>query len=716
MDQETLTNHLSKSGKSTFEIACRIIFRDIFNLHAINVDGKDDGGTDFISVNKNGSRSNVAYQITTQKSDIKNKSYSDAKKAINKLGAERFYFLTTINLNETEARKIENNITKELNIQAYCFGSKHIAGFLIEESLAIKFLDESGYPVPTNSMYRPDYKEMALHAYTLMSKDARNMREGIYDDTIMFILSDNSEMYDHIIIEEVIKFLGLEINREKLLQNRIGALFGKGCIKKNQNGTISLSQKSIAELSLRKRIYEKELIDLASAQIDIMRSDFNSNWTLEDSKSVSVFIADSFVSDQIETLKEIKASIIINPIFNSDDKGVNNLKSYLVKKRKVPPEQVNIAVEKLIKAASNHPLITKLSRASVYVALEGSNPISCARALGAGRWCDYKILIEPTVAIPWICNQLYKGNVNSFFNSSINSLNRAKELDINMKITYFYINECAGHLLRARKYAGLELDFEELRFSPNAFISNYYSMITNGKRVPNDLLDYLKSFSPSVKLERHDIKEWVRSVMTDLQTILTRSGVEFIESPKYRHDQCSLYEKEYIFNMNKYKLEKSTHLINHDVWSLQFTHDLIANEGQHWLILTYDRSMIDIGKGNIYPGWVTTPDKFLDLTENNKPLSDARYISLLHSFANYSERTLSAGARVIDRIVQYASSEMQDWEFRKDLEEFKNDILNNTDLTAFDAMQKIDASTDEFLAKHGIKVNDRKINDEEDVD
>ena len=66
MDKETLANHISRLGKRDFEIACRLILHDIFNLIAVNVDGANDGGTDFAVFNSEGNRTKAAYQITTQ--------------------------------------------------------------------------------------------------------------------------------------------------------------------------------------------------------------------------------------------------------------------------------------------------------------------------------------------------------------------------------------------------------------------------------------------------------------------------------------------------------------------------------------------------------------------------------------------------------------------------------------------------------------------------
>lgn len=80
--------------------------------------------------------------------------------------------------------------------------------------------------------------------------------------------------------------------------------------------------------------------------------------------------------------------------------------------------------------ASNHPLIVKITRASVYIALEGTNPLSASKTLGANRWSDIKMMIEPTIGIPYLCSQLYQGKVNRYFDNAIKSIQRAKELGV----------------------------------------------------------------------------------------------------------------------------------------------------------------------------------------------------------------------------------------------------------------------------------------------
>lgn len=714
MDQETLSNHIAGLGKTLFDNACKIVLRDIFHLNAVNVDGKDDGGTDFASFTADGERKSVAYQITTQKSDIKRKAYKDAAKSISKLGVKRFYFFTTFFLSETEVRKIENEISNDLDVASTCLSSNQIAGLILNENLLNRFLDESNYPLPRDYSSKSfDYREMALHSYTLLSDDAMNMKDGIYDDSMLFVLSNNEPLNETELIEKVKEFLGLNESKDESLKKRIGALFGRNKLKRLPEEKIGLTDNAKIDILGRKKVYESELQNLTAAQVDLMRTDYNSDWSTDDSKKIAIWIAESAISDQISTLKDAKASIVSNPIFKVEGNGVNKIKKYLKDEKKIPKDKIDGVVEKLLQLASNHPLITKISRATIYVALEGASPVSSAKALGANRWSDFSIMIEPTVAIPYACSQLYEGHVNRYFDISIRAIQKAKKLGAKLYIPYFYISECAGHLLQARKYQHLVIDEKELQFSNNAFVANYYALKNQNINLPSTLIDYLCSFSPAIKTERKDIKDWIRAIMTDFQSNLSKFNVDFVSVPFYQQGDCVTFEMEYMHQIRNYQLEKPGHLINHDVWALQFTNDQIKQNDSHWIILTYDRSLIGVSKTGQYSGWITNPMKFLDLTESSRPLSEVQLFSLVHSVATYSEKTLSAGARIIDRIIKYASSEIQNWEFKSEIIRFKQELINSLNLESDDFTQEVDKKTDDFLKSKGI---DLKLSEDDQVD
>ena len=329
-----------------------------------------------------------------------------------------------------------------------------------------------------------------------------------------------------------------------------------------------------------------------------------------------------------------------------------------------------------------------------------------------GSSLEFNILLEPTTAIPYICSRLFKGCVNRFFDSAIHSITRAIKLDTKLYIPFFYISECAGHLLHARKYCGLELNENELIHSSNAFVSNYYALKKIGIKVPDNLLDYLAVYSSAIRTEKSNIKNWIRELMTDLQSILNQSNIEFIKVPFYDQEKCKIFEDEYKSHLDNLKIEKPLHLVNHDIWALQFTNDLMTIDGEHWIILTYDRSLIAFGKSDLYKGWITNPIKFIDITESKKSLSENKFISLLHTVATYSEQTLSIGARIMDRIITYASKEMQNWEFKEDIEKFKKELISGIKMDA-DFISEVDKKTDEFLKTKGIEM---VINEEEAID
>lgn len=215
-------------------------------------------------------------------------------------------------------------------------------------------------------------------------------------------------------------------------------------------------------------------------------------------------------------------------------------------------------------------------------------------------------------------------------------------------------------------------------------------------------MEYLKTFSSSIQVERHDYKDWVRSVMTDIQSLLTKSGIEFIQIPFYESGYCSYFETEYAYSLMQKSKKKPKGLIDHDVWALQFTHDEVKDKQKHWAILTFDKSMADVAKKSEYSGWVITPDRYLDLTVGTQSISESQYASLVHSLASSSEKTLSMGARIIDKVVNYASDKMQNWEFKQEFDLFKRNVLSSVDVDSSNEMYEVDSKIDEFLAKHGV--------------
>lgn len=130
------------------------------------------------------------------------------------------------------------------------------------------------------------------------------------------------------------------------------------------------------------------------------------------------------------------------------------------------------------------------------------------------------------------------------------------------------------------------------------------------------------------------------------------------------------------------------------------------------MLLTYDNSLIKVSQEKFNSVWINNPYHFLDMTELTSDLPDKQFCSLIHSFALYSEQTLSMGARIIDRIVYYASEQMQQWQFRQELEEFKLDLIKTACNIDY---EYIDAQADKFLKEHGVTFDEDSDRSDADI-
>lgn len=485
---------------------------------------------------------------------------------------------------------------------------------------------------------------------------------------------------------------------------RIDSLLSKGQIRKETEG-FTLLPSILKEIETRQKAYFYELDSLTSAQVDLMRTDYNIDWNENDSKKIATLLAFSAIENQIRILQEAGSEIdhaIFRMVKNSDKKILR----YLQRVKNLDEEKANEALENLAQIAASHPLIIKITRACIYLALEGSNPLSSARALGASKWKDFNVMLEPTVAIPFICSQLYHGEVTNSFKRSVNSVQRAITLTSRVSIPYSYINECAGHLLAARKYNNIDLDPDEMAHSNNAFVANYYSLIKAGAKLPDSFMDYLATFSVAIKTEKSNVKAWVREIMTDLTSLLLKGHVIQEAIPFYTDDDLKDYEIEYSHFLSEKNKEKPGHLVHHDTIALKYTNDRVAKYNDHWIILSYDSILTKVGNQSFYKGWICSPEKFLEMTNISIPLSETQMVSVLHSVASFSERTLAIGAKIMDRIIQYASSEMQNWEFKLELDKFKKEMKASLNSTNEEFDTELITRTDEFLKNKGIVVND----------
>lgn len=696
MDTESLTLIINGFDRNKFEQTVNIVLHDILGITAVNADGLDM---------RKGVRKTIPnpmlYHLSLDKTTVIDSALLKKKLRVYKI--QQVFFFFKYNLSDAELKRKEFLLEKEYSIRVSCMSSGTLAAFIIDANLENKlFSDGNAYRQINPSDI--DYLTAAFHTMTIASSDVTDLKGKVYDDAILFKVSLNSYENKEELTKDVIDFLKLPKEKDEIIMKRIDSLFSRGQMHRESEGFVLMPSVE-NDIKIRKDAYLYELDTLTSAQIDLMRTDYNVDWNEDDSKKVATLLAFSAIDDKIRILREVKAKID-HPIFRMAKDSEKKIVKYLQQKKGLDEEKSNEALEDLAQIAAKHPLIIKITRACIYLALEGSNPLSSAKALGAHKWKDFNVMLEPTVAIPYICSQLYKGEVTKSFERSVNSVNRAIALTSKVCIPYSYINECAGHLLKARKYHNLELNPVEMAHSNNAFVSNYYSLINSGAKLPDSFMDYLATFSVAIKTEKPNTKAWVREIMIDLTSLLLNGHVVQESTPFYKDEDLKDYDNDYSYVLKEKNKVKPGHLIHHDTIALKYTNDRVTKDNEHWIILTYDSVLTKVGNQSFYKGWICSPQKFLEMTNISTPLSETQMVSVLHSVASFSEKTLAIGAKIMDRIVLYASSEMQNWEFKRDLEHFKDEMKARLNNTNEDNDNEIITRTDEFLKEKGIIINE----------
>lgn len=695
MDKESLALIISNFNKSRFEIASKILLDEVFKCDAINVES--------LSV-KEGELTQCftpwAYCLVMDKQDAIFNTL--LLKRIQKYKLSRLYVFCKCNMSAAEIARNSNWFSTELSIQVNFYDQLTIAELLIEankESDVIEAEDENKNIKKIDT----DYLTAALHSFTLGSSEVKYLKGQVYDDAILFKVSSSNYCLKEDLLKDVVDYLKLPLVKLDTLSRRVDSLLSKGALRKEGN-EFKLSESMSAEIACRIKAYLYELESMHSAQTDLMRDDFHVDWDLDDSKTVSTLLAFSAIEGKIKLLREARVDVD-HPLLKMTKGSCEKIRRFFMGKKNLSYEQAVEALQKLAELASTHPLIIKITRACMYMALEGSNPLSAAKALGANTWKDFQVMLEPTVAIPYICYQLYEITLSKSNEHSVNAVKTAVDHTSGVKIPDVYLNECAGHLLSARKYDELHLDGDEMVYSQNVFVAYYFLLLKSGEIMPRSFMEYLATFSSAIRDEKSDTKQWIRTIMIDLASILIKGNVKQESLPFYQSEDLKEYETRYAIVLKDRDKEKPSHLVKHDSMVLKYINDKFIHSNDHWIVISYDNMLAEVGNDQQYNGWVCNPQTFLDMASITRPLSETQMVSVLHNVASSSDKALQAGAKIMDRIIQYSSANMKQWQFRQEIERFKQEIKRSLSNEEEIDDKELIRRTDKFLVSQGINVN-----------
>jgi len=707
MDVDTITNLVRNLSHQDFKKIVHLILTRIFDLKVANVDGPSDGGTDWKVFEGQGGTLSFAVQDTTQQTGWEEKALNDAEKAVHEIKAKRYYFLTTNNPSFTKQKKLENDIADKFGIPATCLGASAIASFIVDYKLTTDFLDAINAPLAAGLAKRPDAQEVSLHAYLLMGKETQDLRNSVYDDTILLVLYKEGDLARRDLVEKVINNLQCDEYRATRIDKRIDSLFTRGDIVISTDPQkVKLGNTTKEKLINAERIYLREFQLLASAQYDIMKK-YVTNWKETDAEQLSVLLARTFIQKELESIQNAKVTLVNTGLIKNTFDAFVQMNDYL-RAKGVPNKKVQEIALELVNQAKDLPIVKKLALAAVFVTLEGSEPLSASKALGASRWSDVNVMLDASVAIPYLCSRLYKPTRGRYAYENYEAIKNLQNLSANIFMPYCYISECASHLIKARHYDHLDKFNDALEYSRNGYVSHYYHLKSAGVKVPESIYDYLGTFAEGVKRTSSDTSAWIRKVMTELQEKFMKYGVKFYFLNKHDDIFQKELETEYIYYLDKWARHKSSKLIDHDVWVVAQIKREVSQQNKCWMVLTWDRAMLSVGQNVNSCGWIISPEIACDFVATSNPLGEMELCALSHALAKAHDEPLMLTARIIDHITEMADEKLQDWEFQIKIRNFSEQLYKRIDLKSVMYDDLIEKETDRFLQEVGIDISRKK--------
>lgn len=714
MNQETIENHIKNLGKVDFDGVATLVLIKMFKLKAVDVDGKGDGGSDYRTFHDLGGKLTLAIQKTVQENGWKEKAIEDASSAVAKHNAQRFFFLTSRAHEPTALRSVENDIASTLGISATCLGATELAGIIMTEKLLGDFAHVINLPMHVPLEHRPDRHEIMLHSYCSFSDDRHVLRTGIYNTTLQAILHfSNKSLSRDELVEKAMQELGTPESRRDELNRQVDSLMGNGEIIYNKStGLFSLHPDVCEKFQVSDGIYVKELGQLAAAQTDLITS-FGGKWSQQQSAAAAMFLSQRFVQQQLQNAKHSSLPLSMTGVGCYEQDPESALRT-LILEAGVPRRDINNVLLNFIDMASDKPLVKKLTRAVVHVALESADINKTVAILGVNKWADIRVILDASVAIPYLSTSLFAPTQGRFSRGSNECIEVLRKLDARLTIPWIYLNECASHLVSAVRYCRDMKELEDsFAYSQNGFVSHYYQLKQSGKSVPDSLAEFISRISNAAFSQSHEMSTTIRSVMSDLQPLFESYGVKYEDMKKPAEHYRKDIEVAYTYALKYLNRKKSEKLIDHDVQVLCHIKKCVSENSDRLMCLTWDGTMIKVGSEKKNCGWIVSPQEANDIIQPGLKLSQGRMISLTHTIARTMAKPAELGARIVDRIVDLSNARLDDWEYRKRIQEFRDQAINRIDTSSPTYLDSVELEAFNFLKSEGIAVPEENVNDNE---
>ena len=603
INQDIIKSKIMSLGKMQFDILVSFVMKKLFNYYAIDVDGNNDGGCDLRVMGFNGSpilfhnsskNPVLAIQKTIQDTNWENKAFQDAKHALEKIpNLSGYVFLTSIPHGQVALRRIEQKISNELGIPASCYGARELSGMIFESHLFGEFAAILGLPIDDKILNRPDANMVMLHSFFALNEGREKIREEVYDIALSIKLFSYGDLGcdQTSLITDTIRFLNIGDNKSHEFIARINSLLSRGKINKVEK-KLYLSEESRKDIEIANSIYLSEMDLLKKDLLEIISSN-GGMFSDDQCAEIALLIAQVYVEKQSTTLNRLALSTII-PINRGTGVSPLSRLTTLLFSAGITRDGIDNTVSQIITLASSNPLIKKLVNVIIYLTIENSRNSCAVLMLGRYDWRDVKVLIDASVAIPYLVTSIFGAAQGRFSSPSIDIIKTLQGYNAQLALTQNYLNECASHLVAAYDYILAMDDFsEELCESTNGYVAYYCQMKKRGADVPDTLHDFICNISDNAVRPIPDKNYKIRLVMGDLQPLFAEHNILFEPIPTYDSEKYRKpFEIDYAYYLDETRTKKAPILLEHDLNTLAHIQRNYTEKNEVTLLLTWDKIFI----------------------------------------------------------------------------------------------------------------------------
>lgn len=704
ISQEFIKTQIMGMGVDKFDQLVAFVLKKCFAYNPCPVNGKGDGGSDFrlfgqhnyVLFQDKNSMPVLAVQVTIQEQNWQDKAMQDARKAKENIpDLTGYLFITSRSREQADLLMLQNNIAQEVGIPATCLGGTELAGLISSNGLFREFAAISGLEIPEKIIGRPDSRLKMLHRLFAMSSTRSDARTEIYDTMIISQLSSNESGLPRTkLIEQVRRSLELSEIHDVSINSRIDSLLNKKI--RQINGVLFLTDDTAKDVELANLAFDAD-IEYLDTEINKIIDSLGGHIVNSSTEKLAMLIAECYVNNQFKKLNRLAMTSLLR----LPSEKIDLIATLTRKMYEYGVTDVEKAMDQIFDLASSNMLMKKLINATIYAFMEHQSNPCAVLMLGEYDWQNIHVILDASVAIPYLATSLYGNSGDRFSNVFSSALTVLKNNHANLVVTYDYINECSSHLVDALSYVGLIDEFsQELQHSTNRYVSHYCQMLLRKEtEMPSTLMEYIENISSEAVKPIADKKEKIKRVMSEIQPLLAEYGVSFEEIPKYDAEKYRKdLEVDYTYELENKGKKRPSHLIDHDLNTLAHIRRNYSEKSQTTVFLTWDTILLELSTKVANSGIVLSPAEAVDLFQFSQPISDNKLCDIAIEFASNNSKPTFSAIALLDHLMEKAEKlNIKEWESVKlnkallntllsDAERLSKVMKNASEAEVFDAM------------------------------